>query len=564
MNENEFDLTARAWLEDGPTRMADHALLSALEEIHTTRQRRAVWPAWRATPAGIGWRGRPTLQRVSLVVAYGIAAVALVTVGSVLVANLRTIQGPAAPTSTLPASGPTSSGGMWPQSTLDEVRLAQERAEAGDPAYTWQVGARIVDHEPYTQVDAELVDRFLREALGWESYEFQDGGVFSDWAGTGDGWVEGSVSGQQYRRCAAGGTNLLYPDASCAPTLDDLHYETVSFDMAQLARAGRDGIWVVTGWRSAAPFVQAVPADAEADARRRLEAFLAARVAGSGAERDVLIDDRHVLPLLYATTSGARYERYELERLEGPDWPDGRMTFRVRLIADGGATVVEQEVAVQQGNPLWVRDETTTENGQPVPLSHASPDGSVSVTAPATWQAWLNGTSTGVSPDDVWFGALWRVGDFFGGEGEQVELTDPVAFDAWCGAQGGSPLLSGPASAAEIAQQVIADPTFESTAPVAARIGGLEAVSMDVTLAPGGDPCGAFGIEISRWVHAVGPGERLRLYLVDLPEGMPVRTLAVTVVATQDRFDDVIAETAPIIDSIEFHPNATATPTVVP
>jgi hypothetical protein len=53
MNENEFDLAARAWLEDGPTRMSDHALLSALEEIHTTRQRRAVWPAWRAAPVSI-------------------------------------------------------------------------------------------------------------------------------------------------------------------------------------------------------------------------------------------------------------------------------------------------------------------------------------------------------------------------------------------------------------------------------------------------------------------------------------------------------------------------------
>ena len=39
MNENDFDFdqTARAWLEDGPTRMSDHALLSALDEVHTTR-----------------------------------------------------------------------------------------------------------------------------------------------------------------------------------------------------------------------------------------------------------------------------------------------------------------------------------------------------------------------------------------------------------------------------------------------------------------------------------------------------------------------------------------------
>ena len=53
MNDNEFDLAARAWLGDGPTRMSDRAVLSALEEIHTTRQRRAMWPAWRATPVSI-------------------------------------------------------------------------------------------------------------------------------------------------------------------------------------------------------------------------------------------------------------------------------------------------------------------------------------------------------------------------------------------------------------------------------------------------------------------------------------------------------------------------------
>ena len=84
-------------------------------------------------------------------------------------------------------------------------------------------------------------------------------------------------------------------------------------------------------------------------------------------------------------------------------------------------------------------------------------------------------------------------------------------------------------------------------------VGGVEAVSIDVALAPGGRPCGVGLIEISRWVHSLGPGLRLRLYLVDLPDGMSVQTLAITVVAPEERFDDVIAETAPIIDSIEFH-----------
>ena len=89
---------------------------------------------------------------------------------------------------------------------------------------------------------------------------------------------------------------------------------------------------------------------------------------------------------------------------------------------------------------------------------------------------------------------------------------------------------------------------------MAARVGGVEAVSIDVRLAPGGVACGVGMIEISRWIHTIGwePGWRLRLYLVDLPEGMSVQTLAITVVAPEERFDEVIEETAPIIESIEF------------
>jgi hypothetical protein len=154
---------------------------------------------------------------------------------------------------------------------------------------------------------------------------------------------------------------------------------------------------------------------------------------------------------------------------------------------------------------------------------------------------------------DVWFGILYRSSDFpLGGDG--IGFVDPVAYDSWCAANGGSPLLSAPADAAAIAQQLVADPNFETTAPVPARIGGLEAVSIDVTLAPDGRACGVGMIEISRWIHSLEPGLRLRLYLVDLPGGMSVETLAVTVVASEERFDEVIGETAPIIDSIAFHP----------
>jgi len=47
MTENDFDRTARLWLEDGPTVMSDRVLQAALDEVHVTRQRRAWWPARR-------------------------------------------------------------------------------------------------------------------------------------------------------------------------------------------------------------------------------------------------------------------------------------------------------------------------------------------------------------------------------------------------------------------------------------------------------------------------------------------------------------------------------------
>ena len=189
---------------------------------------------------------------------------------------------------------------------------------------------------------------------------------------------------------------------------------------------------------------------------------------------------------------------------------------------------------------------TTTE---PPTFHHTSPDGEVTLSAPSTWADML---WPGVAAQDgapyVWFGLLSRDSDR-----ESIGLVDPVAYDAWCAHYGGSPLLSAPADAAAIAQIVIADPNLQTTAPVAARIGRLDAVSMDVTLAPGGKTCGIYVREISRWIHSLEPGLRLRLYLVDLPEGMSVKTMAITVVAPEDRFEEFIAETAPIIDSIEFH-----------
>ena len=55
------------------------------------------------------------------------------------------------------------------------------------------------------------------------------------------------------------------------------------------------------------------------------------------------------IPLLYATTSDAPYERSEFELVQGPVWPSGWMEFKVRLFAEGGETVVEQPFVVDRG-----------------------------------------------------------------------------------------------------------------------------------------------------------------------------------------------------------------------
>jgi hypothetical protein len=49
------------------------------------------------------------------------------------------------------------------------------------------------------------------------------------------------------------------------------------------------------------------------------------------------------------------------------------------------------------------------------------------------------------------------------------------------------------------------------------------------------------------------PGTRVRLYLLDLPEGLSARILAIAVLAPETRFESVMEAAAPILDSLEFH-----------
>jgi hypothetical protein len=457
---------------------------------------------------------------------------------------------------------PASAGEMWPQSSVDEVREAQARADAGDPAYTWQVDPQLAAQgwdawHPYLSAGGvEIIERFLREELGWDHALFN---FFESSTDADDGEIRNAV----YLRCAPGETNAMYPRPpaehqaappaeGCAPTIDDLRYETVSLDLDQLARHGADGIWVVRHWARLVPFAQTDPNIAEADATAHLEEFLGARIAGEGgAERYVdlrggaswgtSLAGVDEIPLLYATTAGAHYERYEIERASGPWWPYGDMEFTVRLFADGGGTVVEQPMgwSYQDGSSgtLWLDATKTTENGQPVDVTYQFFDGAVTISAAAPWDL------------EVFPATALRLGDAESG----IVLVDrplPVA----TGCENGP----APADANALAASIQADPDFEATAPVAAMIGGTEALAMDVTVGPGASVCvgpplvlghdndDEYGLEAP-------DGSRMRLYLVDLPGGSTTRIVAIAIVAPEAGFEDVKAAAAPVIESIEFN-----------
>jgi hypothetical protein len=453
------------------------------------------------------------------------------------------------------------SGSMWPQSTTEEVQAAQDRADAGDAAYTWQVDPGLSDPygEWWAYISAggvDIVERFLREKLGWDQFLFN---AFLPLEYT----TEEGVLQVAYVRCAPGKTNTLYkafPEgdygasaASCAPTIDALHYETVLLDLKQPGKTGPTGVWVVERWTMLPPFAQTDPVIAEAEATARLKKFLEARVAGNGAEGyvDLVgVGSTGELPLLYTTSAGAPYERSEFELVSGPEWPFADMEFHVRLFAQGGKTVVEQPIRWADSK-FSARARETTENGQPVAVPYGLLGGLVRFSAADPWHVGLERSAMelGDKPSEA-----------------VILLGDPRASGRGCGVSPAS------VDAEALARSLGSDPDLQATAPVAVTVGGLDAIEMDIGLAPAASICEGLSpvLRLSdasdygsdRRAVNLEPGARMRLFLVDLPEsfasradipeGSASRIVTIAVVAPEARFDSVLEAATPIIDSIEF------------
>ena len=324
---------------------------------------------------------------------------------------------------------------------------------------------------------------------------------------------------------------------------------------------------------SPSPSGTASPSDAEVT--ELLNSFLEARIAGEGAEEYML--DPSEVPLLYATSSGAPYERAEFEPVLGIEWPYGYTAFKVRLFA--GDTVVEQLLFwTAEGPPVLRYDQVgfathippTTENGQPVAVEYNYFHSAVDVFAAHPWvfrsdpyrggrlipEGSVAPTTDGAERSD------WD---------ELVLMDDP----AWVGTDCQTNL--DPVGAATLAELIRSDPNVEATAPVAVSGRGFDGLMMDVVITAGASLCmltadsgSAFDADdpgvlsvvwdrLSEAVvddgHATGyaSGERLRLYLFDVPATTGFQILAVAIVAPESTFERAVEAAAPIVDSVEVH-----------
>ena len=144
-----------------------------------------------------------------------------------------------------------------------------------------------------------------------------------------------------------------------------------------------------------------------------------------------------------------------------------------------------------------------------------------------------------------------------GGEREPAGmeiLVNPLPPDTPCDS------LRVPPSAAELVQAIRSDPDLEATAPVTERVGGIDALRMDVVAAPGASiaPCGGVRVPVvsvpgrGAW-GGVGLGDLGRLYVLDLPGGS-ARALAIWITAPEAALFERALDTAPpVLDSFEFH-----------
>jgi hypothetical protein len=139
-------------------------------------------------------------------------------------------------------------------------------------------------------------------------------------------------------------------------------------------------------------------------------------------------------------------------------------------------------------------------------------------------------------PDDAW-----------------IEILANPLPEASCAAPPGVP-----GSAESVVRDIRSNPDLETTVPVAERVGGIEALRLDVAAVRGASTCISGGqipvVSVARreaW-GVINHGDLGRLYVLDLPGGF-ARALAIWIRAPEAAFERAVEAAAPVVDSFEFH-----------
>src|SRR2546423_9054628 len=138
------------------------------------------------------------------------AAIVILGVGLAVIIHQARITAPVrhAPTPTPPQGQVIPYKGIWPETSLEGAQYAQQRADSGDAAYSWQDDSSQDTHVP---------QRFLQEPLGWERAAYV--GTSYDPPDHGGQDYEPKAVFFAFIQCGRSGINPLYPRVVAPPAL---------------------------------------------------------------------------------------------------------------------------------------------------------------------------------------------------------------------------------------------------------------------------------------------------------------------------------------------------------
>lgn len=538
----QVDRVLESWLAVGPTELSDRSVAAIVDQLDNVKQRRLFWLPGLRRGFPVDWFV-PALGGAAVVV-----VAAALTLG--LYANQPRVGGP------VHTADPRSSfvGTWFSTSDADGGTQTMTIAAPRDGA-----------------VEIVVTDDVASVCSGGPSTM------------TGTGRLEGStqlVIPSPVYTCDDGSE----PQALSGPPLQEqLRNLTYVHDpRTDVLTVGPGSVWTRVLGEAPSPEPTTPPSPpSEAEVTALLNGLLESRVAGEGAQQYLDVPEQDI-PLLYATTSGAPYERAEFEPVRGIEWPYGWMAFKVRLFA--GDTVVEQLLFIGRDGPPWLEYQPdgfgtdiapTTENGQPLAMPYTYFEGEVTLHAAHPWifpdpNTYPNPFGR-LIPEGPGVPPTTDGGQRHDGWDQLFLIADPALGGAGCHAR------PDPADAAALAESIRSNPGLEATAPVAVSVGGAEALMMDVKIAAGttitvpaddlGNLCrtgvlspvfdqegvGSSSVFANGVATGHATGDWMRLYLFDVPDRLSMRILAIAIIAPESRFERAVEAAAPVVESIEFH-----------